>query len=241
MNNLEIIKKLKDSTFTDEDGENYQLEFQAGLTDDEIEKIKPNFPNQTIDVELIDILNETKGWDGYGLEMVNFDSIGEFGFTELSPTSVTLGHDGFGNFWILDIDKSGKLGKVFFACHDPAVFVIHSQNLNEYLNHLLEFYKNPEKCHLNEIHDSTVMDIWKENKLCFSKTEFINSNPEYKDFLKKFEGDEWTVADLRDGQNKIGFAWGKFGSNQLTERHPSDLIWVIKNKKKGILSRLLGK
>lgn len=241
MTNLDIIQKLRESTFTDDDGENYQLEFKDGLSDSEIDKLKQRFPNTTIDSELIQILTETKGWDGYGLDMVYFDSIDEFGFLELSANSITLGHDGFGNFWILDLDKNGNMGKVFFACHDPAVFVVHSQTLNEYLNHLLEFYQSPDNCHLNEIREKTVMDIWGENKLCSSKSEFQNKNTEFKDFLSKFEGDEWTIADLRNGKNKDGFAWGKFGANQFTERHPTSLVWIIKNKKKGFLLRLFGK
>ena len=241
MTNLEIIGKLKESTFTDEDGEKYQLEFQDGLTDSEIEQLKEHFPNKNIDSEIIEILKETKGWNGYGPEKVYFDSIGQFGFWELSANSLTLGHDGFGNHWILDLNDNGKPNKVFFACHDPAVFVVHSQNLNEYLKHLLEFYESPDKCHMNEIHDKTVMTIWDENNLCSSKTEFENKNPEFRDFLKKFDGDEWTVADLRKGKNNDGFAWGKFGANQFTERHSTELVWVIKNKKKGFLSRLFGK
>ena len=241
MTNLEIIKKLRESTFTDEDGESYQLEFQEGLTDLEIERLKEQFPNNNISTELIEILKETKGWDGYGPEMVYFDSIGEFGFWELSPNSITLGHDGFGNFWILDIDKDGNLGKVFYASHDPAVFVIHSQNLNEYLNHLLEFYLKPEDCHMTEIHDQTVMTIWGKNEYCHSKSEFERKYPEFKDYLTKFEGEEWTIADIRVGNNKDGFAWGKYGSNQFTERHPTELLWTIRNKKKGLFSRLFGK
>jgi hypothetical protein len=241
MTNLEIIKKLKQSTFTDEDGEDYELEFQDGLTNSEIEELKDQFPNKKIDDELIAILKETRGWDGYGTEMVYFDSIGEFGFLELSANSITLGHDGFGNQWILDLDENGDLGKVFFACHDPAVFVINSQDLNDYLHHLLEFYQRPDKCHLNEIHDKTVMSIWDENNLCTPKAEFENSNPEFKEFLGKFDGDDWTIADLSNGQVKDGFAWGKFGPNQFTERHPTELVWSIKNKKKGFLSKLFGK
>jgi len=241
MTNVEIIRKLKESTFTDEDGDNYQLDFQEPLTDDEIEQLKNNFPNSTVDPELIEILKETKGWDGYGPEMVYFDSIGEFGFTELSPYSITLGHDGFGNFWVLDIHSNGTLGKVYFACHDPAVFVINSQSLNEYLHHLLEFYQKPEGAHLNEIHEKTVMTIWNENLLCSPKPDFLSTNPEYSQYLNRFETDGWTVADLRSGKNKDGFAWGKLGSNQFTARHPNDLIWVIKNKKKGFLAKLFSK
>lgn len=241
MTNLEIIKKLKESTFTDEDENKYQLEFQDGLTDLAIEQLKEVFPSRHIDNEIIQILKETKGWSGYGLDMVYFDSIAQFEFLGLSANSITLGHDGFGNHWILDLNDNGKPNKVFFACHDPAVFVIHSQNINEYLQHLLEFYKNPNNNHLTEIHDKTVMTIWDENSLCLPKTDFVHKNPEFKDFLKNYEGPEWTIADLRTGKNKDGFAWGKFGADQFIERHPRELIWVIKNKRKSFLSRIFGK
>jgi len=241
MTNLEIIQALKQSTFTSEDGEPYNLEFQLGLSDEQIKELSKQFPNKSIPAEIVQILQVTKGWDGPGPEMVYFDAIGKFGFTELSPNSITLGHDGFGNYWILDLLNNGQLGKVFFACHDPAVFIIHSQNLNEYLNHLLEFYKSPNNAHLTTIHDKSVMDVWKNNSNLISKNEFKKANPGLSEFVNKFAGDEWTVADLRTGNNKDGFPWGKLGPDQFTERHPSELIWILKNKKKGFLSRLFGK
>lgn len=241
MTNLELIEKLKASTFMGEDGYQYQLEFQAGLSDAEIEQLKEKFPNKHIDSEIVEILKVTKGWDGYGPEMVYFDSIGAFGFEELSARSLILGDDGFGNHWILDLDQNGKAHKVFFACTDPAVFVVHSQNLNEYLQHLLEYHQAQETGHLNEIHEKTVMSIWKHNSLCSPKDEFESQNPEFKDFLQKFEGEDWTVADLRSENNKDGFAWGRFASNEFTVRHPTELVWVLKNKKKGFFSRLFGK
>jgi hypothetical protein len=242
MTNLKIIKKLKESIFTDEDGEDYQLEFQPGLNDSQIEELNEKLPGRNIDSELLEIVKETKGWDGFGLDMVYFDSIGDFGFTELSENSLSLGNDGFGNSWILDLMNDGSLGKVYYACHDPAVLVVHSQTLNEYLLTLLEFYENPDNCYLNQIHDVVVNDVWEKNDLCSSKLDFETANKGFEEFLAKHEGDEWIVADLRNGQNKDGFAWGKFGPNQLTERHPSELLWLMKSKvqKKGFLSRLLG-
>src|SRR5688500_1702917 len=111
MTTIDIIKKLKSSTFVEEDGEKYTLDFQPGLSEEEIELLKTRFPANKIADELLEILRETKGWDGYGLESAYFDSINEFGFMELIPNSVTLGHDGFGNSWVLDIKDNGELGK----------------------------------------------------------------------------------------------------------------------------------
>ncbi len=206
MTNLEIINLLKEKTFTDEDDRDYRLEFQEGLSDQQIESLRTNFPNRTLSNELIEILKITKGWTGHGPSPIFFDSIGYFGFEEFSQHSIELGGDGLGNSWILDIDDKGILGKVFFACHDPAVVVIHSQNLNEYLHHLYEFYEQPGNNHLDEIHEKTVMTIWENNSDCISKNSFLEKNPKFSDYMKKYESANWTVADLREGKNKLGFA-----------------------------------
>lgn len=241
MTNIEIIRKLRNSTFTDEDGEGYSLEFQNGLSESEIEELSKSFPNGTIASELAEILKETRGWDGYGPEQVDFSAIGQFGFLELSPNSITLGHDGFGNFWILDILNDSSLGNIYYACHDPAVLVKYSNNINEFLNSLIEFYESPSENYLNEIHDKTVFEIWKNGGNIFEKDEFVSKNKEFEGFLKEFEGDNWMIADLRNSKNKDGFAWGKFGPNNLTKRHYDQLIWVIKKKEKGLFKKLFGK
>jgi len=238
MNNIE---KIKESTYTDEDGEDYTLEFQDGLTDSEIDELSQSFPNNTIDSDIKEILKETRGWEGYGVEQVDFSSIGQFGFLELSPNSITLGHDGLGNFWILDILTDGSLGHVYYACHDPAVLVKYSDDLNGFLKSLTEFYESPSENYLNEIHDNTVFEIWKNGGKLIEKIDFIRKNKEYSDFLSEFEGANWVIADLRNLKDKDGFAWGKFRPNNLTKRHPNDLIWVIRKNKKKFLDRLFGK
>ncbi|MEM9984663.1 MAG: hypothetical protein AAF804_06155, partial [Bacteroidota bacterium] len=86
----------------------------------------------------------------------------------------------------------------------------------------------------------TVFIIWEQNRLCSPKASFLARHPEFRDFLGQFEGEEWTVADLRRGLNQDGFAWGKYGSNEFIRRHPSELIWVLKNKKKGFWANLFG-
>ncbi|WP_430816764.1 SMI1/KNR4 family protein [Carboxylicivirga sp. RSCT41] len=241
MSNIEILETLKNSIFTDEDGEDYSLEFQDGLSDTEISKLQTGFPSETIDDELIEILKETRGWDGYGLGNIDFSSIGQFGFTELSPHSISLGHDGFGNFWILDILNDGSLGHVYYACHDPAVFIKYSDNLNEFLKSLIDFYESPSENYLNEIHDNVVFDVWQNGSNIHEKVDFITNNNQFADFLNEFEGDDWLIADLRRSENKDGFAWGKLGPNSLVKRHTTELIWVIRKRKKGFLARLFGK
>jgi hypothetical protein len=240
MSTIEVIKKLKTSTFTDEDGQDYSLDFKPGLTEEELKSLKTKFPSNKIAGELLEILRETKGWEGYGLETAYFDTIDEFGFSQLIPHSVTIGNDGFGNSWVLEIMANGELGKIYFACHDPAVLAIYCDTLNEFFLTLAEFYQNPSNNYLNEVHDEVVMDIWSANSNSSDISEFKKGNADLHSFLNEFTDDHWVVADLRNKTKKEGFAWGRFGPNQFTKRHPNELIWVIQKKKKGFLSKMFG-
>ncbi|EPR74416.1 hypothetical protein ADIWIN_0517 [Winogradskyella psychrotolerans RS-3] len=146
----------------------------------------------------------------------------------MCPNSVTLGHDGFGNHWVLDILNDGSLGHVYYACHDPAIFIRYADNLNGFLSSLLEFHDSPTHNYLNDIHDNVVYDIWKNNGQLFDKINFEKANTSYFPFLNQLEGNDWAIADLRNAKNKTGFAWGKFGPNSEIKRHPKELIWGIK-------------
>lgn len=243
MTNLEIIQQLKTSQFTDEDGESYTLDFLPGYSKDDLEQIKHRFSKQAIPEDLAEVLSLTRGWEGYGIETVSFDAIGEFGFTQLLPASVSLANDGLGNFWLLDLDQNGKPGKVWFACHDPAVLVIHSQSLNEFLQHVLAYHQAPSQGHLHEIQNDLVYAIWKDQSRMVALEAFLQANPDFQSHYESYEQDKWMVADLRVGTNKQGFAWGKYGMNQSIHRHPTELIWLIDRhqpEKKGFFSRLFG-
>lgn len=234
MTNIEIIKRLKTSTYTDEDGEEYTLDFQPALTDEELMKLDTQFPSGKIPAELREILKETRGWEGFGLEVTYFDSIDEFGFQELVPHSVTVGQDGMGNYWVLEITSEGRCGKIFYVCHDPAVLVIFCETLNEFLQIAEDFYKNPGENYLNEVHHEGVMDIWKSDPNTTDITEFRQKNPGLLKFLFGFD-DNSVVADLRYAGKKDGFAWGKYGQ---VKRPGDELLWVLQKKKKGFLSKL---
>ncbi|NVO31985.1 hypothetical protein [Hymenobacter lapidiphilus] len=45
------------------------------------------FPAGELAPELQEVLAVSKGWDGYGPEAVYFDTIGQFGFMELMPST----------------------------------------------------------------------------------------------------------------------------------------------------------
>jgi len=239
MTNIEIIKKLKSSTYINEDGEKETLTFEFGLTKDEVSYLSKKFPSNKIADELVEILKETRGWGGYGLDAVSFDRIEEFGLIELVPRSVALGHDGFGNYWLLEISNNGDLGKIFYVCHDPSVLVLYCDTINEFLVYLDEFYRDVENSYLNNIHDKIVFDIWNKKPNTFDINSFKKQNPNLEKYLINFDSENYIVADLRNLKNEEGFAW--WGDYEIRSRLPDEFVWVLRKKEKGFFSKLFGK
>jgi hypothetical protein len=236
----EQVKSLLNEKYISEDGDEYEIELMRGLTDNEIENLAKGLPTRQIPDDIRELLKFTKGFEFYGIDEITFDGVGQFGFENIFPYSVQLGHDGLGNFWVLDVDAKGHWGAVFYVCHDPAVVVKHSDNLSQFIQHIDEYGKDKENSNLNIIHEVTVFDIWKNNNGFREVNEARNSNDTA---LKNFAltlADNFVVADLRGKQNKSGFAWGKFGPElDKAVRCKDGLIWGIeKSVKKGFFSKL---
>jgi hypothetical protein len=238
----EQLKSILNEKYTSEDGDDYKIELLPGLTNNEIDNLAKGLPTGQIPNDIRELLRFTKGFEFYGIDEITFDGVGQFGFENIFPYSVQLGHDGFGNFWILDVDSKGNWGNVFYVCHDPTVVVKHSDNLLEFIRHIDEYGKDIENSNLNIIHEKTVFEIWKNNNGFIEINEARNSNDE---LLKNFAltlADNFVIADLRNKPNKSGFAWGKFGPNlDKAIKCKDELIWGIeKPEKKGFFSKLFG-
>jgi len=243
MTPTEKLKSILTEQYVSEDGDEYKVELKEGLTDLQIDELAKNLPTGHVPTKIRELLTFASGFEFNGLEEVNFDGVGQFGFENFFPNSVQLAGDGFGNFWILDVDKNGNWGSVFYVCHDPAVIVKHSENLTQFIEHVSDFGKNGNKSNLDIIHEKVVMDIWSKDN---GFIELENARQSNDTILKNFAlslPDNFVVADLRNKHNQTGFAWGKFGPNiDKAKRHETGLIWGIeKQSKKGLLSKLFGR
>ena len=242
MKPLEQLKSILNEKYVSEDGDHYKIELINGLTEQQIEDLAKQLPKGEIPEEIKELLKFASGFEFYGIDEVNFDGVGQFGFEEFFPHSIQLAGDGFGNFWILDIDKNGNWGNVFYVCHDPAVLVKHSENLTQFIEHIHDYGKNLNKSHLDTIHEKVVIDIWNKNDNFIELETAKQSNDVV---LKNFAlslPDNFIITDLRNKPIKSGFAWGKFGYNiDNVKRHETELIWGIEKPiKKSFLSKLFG-
>ena len=139
------LESILSNQYESEDGDLYKVELLGGMTDGEIENLKSRLPNNTLPNEFDELLRFSKGFVFYGLEEVRFDAFSHFGFEEMFPNSIQLAGDGFGNFWILDVDSEGGWNSNYYICHDPAVIVKHSENLSEFIKHVDEFGQKGNK------------------------------------------------------------------------------------------------
>lgn len=243
MTATEKLKSILNEKYLSEDGDEYKVELKKGLTEKEIEELAKKLPTEKLPIEIIELLKFASGFEFDSLEEITFDGAEQFGFEEFFPNSIQLAGDGFGNFWILDVDKNGTWGNVFYVCHDPAVVVKHSDNLTQFIEHINDFGKNGNKSNLDIIHEKVVMEIWSKENGFLEIENARQSNDETLKNFALFLPDNFVVADLRNKPNQSGFAWGKFGpKTDKAKRHETELMWGIEKPiKKSLFSKLFGK
>jgi hypothetical protein len=193
---LEKLKSIQTEQYVSEDGDEYKVELKQGLTDQQINELAQELPTATIPTEIRELLKYSSGFEFYGLDDITFDGVGLFGFEEFFPYSVQLAGDGFGNFWILDIDINGNWGCVFYVCHDPAVIVKHSDNLTQFIEHVDNYGRNGNNSNLDIIHEKVVFDIWSKDN---GVIELENARQSNDITLKNFAislPENFVIADL---------------------------------------------
>lgn len=238
MKPLEKLKSILGNEYETEDGDIYEIELLDGMNDQEITDFRQQLPDQFLPPEIEELLRFTKGFEFDGLDEVRFDSFGYFGFEELFPYSIQLAGDGFGNFWVLDIDSAGRWNSVYYVCHDPAVVIKHSKNLSEFIAHVDEFGEKGEASNLDQIHEEVVMKIWQDKN---EKTQEDDKDYDLSAIQNELP-ETFFIADLRDKPIQNGFAWGRSGPKTKIVRLKDNPVWVVEKKEKqGFLSNLLGK
>jgi hypothetical protein len=241
MTPLDQLKSILPEKYLSEDGEEYQIELEPGLTEDQINSLNGRLPYGKIPNDVRELLTFSSGFIFSGLEDITFDGVGEFGFEEMFPNSVQLAGDGYGNFWIMDILSDGTWGDVFYVCHDPAVVVKHSTSLTEFIKHVDEFGKKQTESNLDQIHEGVSSEIWFNHNGFIERAVALQTGDDVLKLFAQSLPDNFVFADLRKKPIKSGFAWGKFGPKSKIVRHGNELIWGLEKKQsRGLFSRIFG-
>ena len=233
------IKSILNNEYESEDGDKYKVELFDGMSDNEIEEFRKNLPKNNLPKEIEELLRFAKGFNFYGLNEIRFDAFREFGFEKVFPNSINLAGDGFGNFWILDIDNNGEWKEIYYVCHDPPAIVKHSNNLSEFIHHVDEFGRLGRESNLDIIHEKIVGDIWTEKISIMEKNE---TDYEFSQEFMTLLPEMFMIADLSDKPIQTGFNWAKYGVNSKIIRFKDKPIWIMEKKvKQGFLSRLFNR
>lgn len=231
MTPLEQLKLMLDVKYQTYKKEEYSVELMPGLSDKEIDTIAKHLRTRHIPDDIRELLQFSSGFLFYGLDAITFDGTKDFEMTNLIPNPVRVAGDGYGNYWILDVDKDGNWGSVFYVCTDPAVIVKQSENLAEFLQHLHEYGMDMRKSSIDIVHEIVVNDIWNREDGLITRDEAKYSNDEELAAFAAQLPYNYYIGDLRNKPIGSGFAWGKFGPNvRSVIRHREGYLWGIEKK-----------
>jgi hypothetical protein len=227
MRAIDILKEAEGIKLEDEDGEINNLNLLPPLTDTELNRLESQLPCP-LPEDIKELLTYCRGFEGI-LESIDFSgglTVG-FGMEGIFPHAIPIAHDGFGNYWIVDITKeSTTWGPIFFARHDAPVIVFQSDKLAHFISEVIRFGNPPWQSEIDEVHEKYHFRIWKENPGTLTHEQCINSGDEDLVIFAQSLGENFLICDLRKPQLGDGFSWGRYGPRTVVRRFGTKRIFA---------------
>jgi cell wall assembly regulator SMI1 len=240
MRPIEILKKAEGLKFTSEDGDADELALLPPLPPDEIDKLQAKLPCR-IPEEIRELLSFCRGFDGV-LEAIDFSGLsGGFGMEEILPHALPIAHDGFGNYWIIDLTKdSTTWGPIYFACHDAPVIVFQTDSLSHFIEEAFRLGNAPWKGEIDDVHEKHHHRIWKENPGTLTYEQCLSSGDADLAAFAESLGQKYLFIDMRNPKIGDGFSWGRYGAKTVNKRYGDKRIFAYEVRP-SFLQRLFGK
>jgi hypothetical protein len=239
----EEIERARSLELTDEDGNTVELGLAPPLSDAELEELAERV-GIAIPAELEQLLRRCRGLDGL-LEQVDFsgETLDGFGLEGVFPHPLPIAHDGFGNYWVLDLASgTSRAAPVYFACHDAPVLLYQGPDLAHFTRELIRMNVPPHASAIDDVHEDRLFEVWRKNPGTVSRAEALaSSDRELRAFAETLD-DRFTVVDLRDAKVGMGFSWGRHGPRTIVRRHGSLPVFAsAPPESRGLWSRLTGR
>lgn len=238
MNPLDVIKAAQSKELVNEDGGIVELELLPPLTEAEINDFASSLPCKFPE-EIHELLKYCRGFEGI-VDLVDFTGQDlSFGFESIFPHGLPIASDGFGNFWVVDLQpNSTSWAPIYFFCHDAPIVVYQAGSLAYFLQELFRMFIPPHESEINEVHEDRIANIWAKNPGVLPYETCLNSSDAIlSDFAKGLD-ESYQVIDLRNAKVGDGFSWGRYGPNTVIKRY--GYLPIFAYEKKGFLKRLLG-
>lgn len=239
MTPLELVREATRKEFRSEDGDPVSLELRPGLSESELSRFESGLPCP-LPPEMRELLRFSRGFDGL-LESVDFTGVeGGFGLESIFPSALSIAHDGFGNYWVVDLlPESGSFGPIYFACHDPPVVLFQSPTIGHFLLELWKMFTPPHRSLIDDVHEDRIFEVWRKNPGVLSREECLRSpDPLLSAFAQELDP-SFQIVDLRNPPVGFGFSWGRYGPKGVVRRFGTEPIFACQ-KKAGFMKKLFG-
>jgi cell wall assembly regulator SMI1 len=237
------LQELAGLRLHDEDAKERILELQPPATEAELRKLEAALPCPLPD-DVRAALRVSKGLVNGPLESFSLVDLEGFGLEDMLPYAYSIAHDGFGNYWVLDLLPSTTTwGPVFFACHDPPVLAYQAATVEDFLRDTIALWQTGSRSPVDVVHEEVVHHIWRENPGLTTPAAL----PEAADVpLRAFAESlppTALVADLRRPQLGQGVSWGRFGPRTIIRRAGEERIWALipPERTPGFFAKLFGR
>ena len=229
------------SALVSEDGDEVVLELQPGLSEAEIDGLATEagvpFPR-----ELRTLLRHTAGIDG-ALESIDFTGrTMDYEDADVFRSGLPIAHDGYGNFWVLDLTPDEtEAAPVFFACHDAPVILYQSPGLGHFLHETFRMSMPPHQSLVDDVHEDRLFNVWRTNPGELDRETALARDDELRAFADGLD-DRFAFVDLREPEIGMGFSWGRYGPRTEVRRDGYRRIFAYARPEKqpGLLRRLFG-
>ena len=229
---VKLINKAKMMDLIDEDGTKYNLEPLPGLNESELNELEKNLPCQ-IPMHIRMLLSECRGIDGL-LDIIEFtgQECGSGFEFEIFPNAIAIAHDGFGNYWVVDLCSDSKdWGPIYFCCHDPAVIVYQGPSLYHFMEEVIKMFIPPHRSLIDDVHENLMMNIWRNNPGMITHEQALNSeDADIKNFAKSLD-ENYLFIDMRNAKIGDGFSWGRYGPKTANKRFGKKRILAYEVRK----------
>jgi len=239
----DALRRLADLRLKDEDGNEQILKLQPPATEAEIRTLAARLPCPVPD-DIRDASRVSKGLANGPLESFSLVDLEGFGLEELLPHAYSIAHDGFGNYWVLDLLPSTTTwGPVFYACHDPAVLAYQSATIEGFLGEMIAMWQAGPRSPIDIVHEDVVNRIWRENPDAMTPVALQHSSdPVLREFGAELPSTA-VVVDLRNAAVGQGLSWGRFGPKTTVRRAGDERVWALipPERRRGLFARLFQK
>jgi hypothetical protein len=249
----QLVKQAEGRLIRNERGRREPLRLLSPASDDQLRELERTLPD-LFPEEIRELLAVTRGFENGPYE-VDFSGFARDGqglripggvceFFKVFHCALPIATDGCGNNWMIDFTNGASVwGPVFFACHDPPVFVFTVSDLREFIEEWLELAEGTES-KLGRTFDEAVNKVKADNPSLISHEAAIRSTDTVIKVFAEKAGDGFQFIDLRRAAVGDGFYWGRVNDPDTDiMRDGVNLLFAIRKPppKKPLLQRLFGK